>query len=408
MKKITFNKKDYLVLVDSERENKKSFLIDDINFLLDKNLFENDIENKENVNVCFVGEVITPNNNFISLPKNFQINIENLILIKNTLNEYKDIEKDGKKLISNKSFVFGEGINSDIFIFNKLKQYFLDFITYKFIYPKERLKINSNKPIKGLINIFRTISTEDRYLPGNLCYDVKDIKNSKTWILDDIYYTTLKKLAKKYGSKKDRRRIEKLRKYLISMGYDFEKITINNDTILQNIEKCNVGIIHFPIKEILLRYYKNTKLNEKYTIFAFYTKKFNYIWESLCRKALKHDKDFKKKIEWIEPDFKKSNPDVFSDYKGHKIIADSKYYRTIEKVFYKELYEYNDTQNNKYPIIILIPDIKTSYIGTDRHKEKELIKIGISLREIINDVIVNDTVSIDKIHTILSSKSVRW
>jgi len=404
MKTISINK-IYNVIIDSSLENINNFSQDDFKFLLDKKLVEitTDINY---IKIIFVGEVITPNANFLSLPKNFTINEENCILIQDVLKEFKDLEKDDKKLISNKSFYFGENLESEIYYFKKLKKFFLDFITYKFIYPKKELEYYSNKSIKGgTINVVKTISNEDRY--NGCCYNVKDISNSKKWNLDDIYYTTLINLTNKYGSIKDKEDIENLKKYLINIGYDFQKIKITSN-VIDDIKKCKVGITHYPIKNTLINYYENQKISEKYTIFAFYTTNFCHIWEYFCRRALNHDKYFKTKIKWKEPSYKTSNPDVFSDYNGHKMISDSKYYNNQHQDFTKELHEYNEAQKNQYPMVILLTDIDTKYLETLNHRKKELIKIAISLEELVNDVMNHTTISIDKIHTILSNESVRW
>lgn len=53
----------------------------------------------------FVGEFITPENSYFSLPKNFEPTTQNIELFKKVLSRYKDLKgKDGKTLLSNTSF----------------------------------------------------------------------------------------------------------------------------------------------------------------------------------------------------------------------------------------------------------------------------------------------------------------
>jgi hypothetical protein len=87
MKNIQWNNKIYKVLVDSTEEDQTDFLQPDIDFLrknsedsLSKRQLPLVEFNNSKVKVKFVGELITPNTNFISLPKNFTINEKNVDL----------------------------------------------------------------------------------------------------------------------------------------------------------------------------------------------------------------------------------------------------------------------------------------------------------------------------------------
>ena len=88
------------ILIDSNLYKKEDFG-DSFDFLLAHGL----IELKEyllSYKVAFVGEVITPNGYFISLPKNFtNTDTSNVELVKSILKEFKNLKKKGKLLIKN-------------------------------------------------------------------------------------------------------------------------------------------------------------------------------------------------------------------------------------------------------------------------------------------------------------------
>ena len=380
----------------------------DISFLSDKKLItiKGDIFFPN-----FVGELITPNNRYFSLPKNFVKTQENVSLIKKVLNKYRDIKgKDGKILLTNNSFsVSTDGkISSDKFYFNKLKESFLDYITYEFIYPKDKKKVHSTNPISGgKVDVFQTMRNRKHKGVG-ITYKTKDTINTNDWNIDDIYYSTIFNLSK-LGTDEERIEIKEMKEFLESEGYIINHIKDqNDDSIISDINKCDVGVVHQSIKNTLLDYYESQKVSEKYSINAFYTERFEYVWEHFCQIALNHDNNFKNKIEWIEPNHKTSNPDIFSDTSGRIIIADSKYYYNLEKDFTKELYEYNECQNDKYPLVVLIPQDQTEYIDNLEHKLHELVMMKISLKDVISDVINKGNKCISDIHNILSQKSKRW
>ena len=95
--------------------------------------------------VSFVGELITPDSKFFSLPKNFDINDDNIEIFKDVLKNYS-----GNSLLTNNTFsITKSGIKSEKFFYNELKYYFLDYITYEFIYPKKTILKHSASPITG-------------------------------------------------------------------------------------------------------------------------------------------------------------------------------------------------------------------------------------------------------------------
>ena len=174
------------------------------------------IENvRDKYRINFVGEVITPNNIYFSLPKNMlssddKINNDNVILIKKVLVKYaKNIE--GKDLVVTRLGSY----TSERAYFNKLKEYFLDFITYEFIYPLKRKKVHSKSSVEGgRISIIDTDRNRKRY-GGGMTYKTKDVINSDDWMLDDIYYHTLKELESKLKiSDYEKKQIEDMKNYL--------------------------------------------------------------------------------------------------------------------------------------------------------------------------------------------------
>jgi len=425
MKILQCNGKTYNVLIDSSEYPKKNFLTQDLVFLkydYDKSIENNKLPlvefNRDQIKIKFVGELITPNSNYISLPKNFTSSVNNIQIVLEVLSRYKDLKKDGKTLMSNKSFSSSiSGIESNIFYFDKLKEFFLDYITYEFIFPKKRIEIHSSRPIKNSkIDVKRTEMQVDRLGPG-ITYRVKDIKNSKSWNLDDIYFTTIINLMNEYGNDSDRNKISNMTSFLRDEGYDFNLVDIDYSSVLKDINSCEVDILHYPIKNTLLSYYRDRKISERYDIRAFYTKNFEYVWEFFSRKVFHDNIEFRKesRIEKminithkdIVEEIDDIRPDVFSEYKGKRFIGDCKYYRRLDSDFYKEMYQYNTAFGNQYPMVIFIPSTKTQRHLIRRMQNFELFIIKVSLEEVVKDVIDNTNNTIDKIHLYLSN-SERW
>ena len=91
----------------------------------------------------FVGEFTTPENSYFSLPKNFEPTDENVELFKKVLQNYKELKgTDGKTLRTNNTFaVSPDGqLKSEKVFYNELKEFFLDYLTYEYVYPSKQKK----------------------------------------------------------------------------------------------------------------------------------------------------------------------------------------------------------------------------------------------------------------------------
>ena len=269
--------------------------------------------------INFVGEVKTPNCVYFSFPKN----VYQLDIAENQLNKYKqDLLRilsqykkapDGKSLTTKREGDY----NSERVYFDRLKTYFLDFITYEFIYPQKTKKIHSNTPQPGgKISVFDTVRNRKRYGTG-VTYKVKDVSNSDDWMLDDIYYHTLKIIQERIGATDyETKEIQKMCDYLESEGYNINKLIDNKviskdgkllldldnvSDVIRMINKSDVNVIHLAIKNTLLEYYQNrleaTSLNSVNVVF---TINFEKVWEMMVQDALKcnigKSKDFKDEI----------------------------------------------------------------------------------------------------------------
>jgi hypothetical protein len=394
---------DKILIDSSEVENDFT----DIDFLLKREILLK-LPNG-NLKVNFVGEVITPNAKIISLRKKFKINQSNINLTVDVLKTFRSLTKDGKSLIENKSFTSGDEITSDVQYFKILKNFFFDHITYDFITPKNKINKHTSVPIAATFDVVQTEINSERIGPG-LTYKLKD-KTNLNWrgiSLSNIYYSTCKDLFEEFGTKEDKDEFIFIENYYKSKGHNFEYINIDEEFVINEISKNEVGVVHLTIKSNLTNYYKNKSVNEKYKIRIFYSKNFEYVWEHFCRIVLNHNEKFKRKIDWIESSYKSSNPDVFSDFNENMFIADCKYYNDINSDYTKEMYEYNECQNNKYPIVILVPSDETIIFNEPRrHNDIELLIIKISLEEVIKDVIDGRNEVLNKIYSIIENKSIR-
>lgn len=399
---------------------------------------------KTHFKVNFVGEIITPENKFFSLPKNFRVTEQNVDIFKKVLKDYNKVS--GKSLLFNNTFIITKtgDIKSEKFYFNELKNYFLDFITYEFIYPSKTLKKHSSNPISGgKIDIFSTMRNRKSRGPG-ITYKVKDIKNSNSWNLDDIYWSVIEYLSKKYN---DYTEIFQMKRFLESEGYVLNTIDISNsEKMLSDINKCDVGIIHNPIKNVLLSYFKSTSVSECYKINAFYTDNFAFVWEELMRLSLHENKLFRDELKsnfyrkeirrkWFPDDFSiseflqrnrvsvvnkdslkngfrvsyeidvKSIPDIFSEYNGRRFIGDAKYYQDPENAeFEKEFRTYNQLMNNEYPMVVFTPSNRTRVLHVREEGDLELVIFNISVERSISDVVNKTNMTIDTIQTLLWDK----
>jgi hypothetical protein len=433
--------KEENIFIESNRYSKLPFNEQEFKFLESKNLL---LRIGSQYKINFVGEIITPENKFFSLPKNFDINEENVILIKSVLKDYKVIS--GKSLITNNTFIVSKTgeLKSEKVYFKELKSYFLDFITYEFIYPSKSKKVHSSHPMSGgKIDILSTIRNRKKSGPG-ITYKIKDVKNSEGWNLDDIYWSVIDHLASKYNDRDD---VDEMLNFLKSEGYKIEKIDISDSIeMIEDIHRCDVGIIHNPIKNTLLSYFKSTGVNESYKINAFYTDNFAFVWEEMCRHALKENKVFRKELEYkffrketrrkwfpneselnsfvsgnrikvvnkeelrtgIRLEYEidvKSIPDIFSEYNNKRFIGDAKYYQDPENAdFEKEFRTYNTLINNEYPMVVFTPSKKTKVLHVRQEGDLELVIFSVSVEDAISDAINKENKTIELVNMFLYDK----
>lgn len=417
------------IFVESLREGYSTSIFTDseLNFIKSKELIDTNPRG-DRFWPKFVGELITTENSYFSLPKNFTPNEANIELFKKVLVRYKDLKgEDGKTLLTNNSFsVSNSGdIKSEKFYYNELKEFFLDFITYEYIYPKKTIKKHSTSPITGgKIDVFSTMRMRPQKGPG-ITYKTKDIKNTEDWNIDDIYWSTINKLSNIYGTDDDLDQISEMKDFLKDQGYILNDINLDNkEKIIKDINKCEVGVIHQPIKNTLLDYYESKVIGERFKINAFYTSKFQYVWEELVRESLKHSKKFKEEIESVFTKYKPTRrryeegdeakqyrdlmPDLFSSYDGKIFIGDAKYYQDPENAhFDKEMYVYNQLINNKYPMCVFIPGGQTKRIDVREQGDFELIVFRISVEEAIADAIDDSSRTIDRVQSLISKNTKR-
>ena len=433
--------KEENIFVESNRYSQLPFNEQEFKFLESKNLF---LRIGSQYKINFVGEIITPENKFFSLPKNFDINEENVSLIKNVLKDYKTVS--GKSIITNNTFIISKSgeVKSEKFYYQELKSYFLDFITYEFIYPKKAVKTHSSNPIAGgKIDIFSTLRNRKRVGPG-ITYKIKDVENTEGWNLDDIYWSVINHLASKYN---DRTEVDEMKSFLESEGYKFKTIDISDSKkMIVDINKCDVGIIHNPIKNTLLAYFETTTVSESYKINAFYTDNFAFVWEEICRHALKENTKFRKELEskffrkerrrkWFPDEIElnsfvnanrikivnkeelktgirleyeidvKSIPDIFSEYGDKRFIGDAKYYQDPENSEYeKEFRTYNSLTDNKFPMVVFTPSKRTRVLHVREEGNLELVIFSISVEDAISDAVKKENNIIEKVHQFLYDK----
>jgi hypothetical protein len=436
---------------------------EDLKFLIDKEL----AEDKEGfIESHFVGKIVTPNNTYYSLPKNFRDeNQSNLIDL--MLEKYKSdsTQINSKYTLSKNSGYF----ESEKLMFKRLQKYFTDFITYEFIYPRKTIKKHSMTPISGgSIDMLATARNSKIY-GGGFSYELKDLKNNFDWKLDDIYYHTVKELSDKYGTSQEINEIRKMKNFLDENGYGIEPLekslpNFTTEKIISEIKKCDVGIIHNPIKTTLLDYYIGKKLDtSSIEVKGYFTKYFQFVWEKMIRDALKHDlkeiyftkeykqrfKDTNTKGEWFSTskemeDFGKENPrlsnfrtdeeqvkkghkgfyilfdeddsgpDLFSFDNGFAFIGDAKYYdEKSDTEFEKEYSRYNAIQDNKYPMVVFKPSNQTTIPrngykrGRNPGDNRELIIIEVSVVDIIRDVISGNHKVLEKVKQLISKRTNR-
>ena len=414
------NGKSYFILLDQEYLSKEDIDTsgipeDDLKLLTDKVLINGKkvslIESSgDSFKVKFVGEYITPNNNFLALPKKFSKRSSNCKLVIDMLKESTKLGVSS--LLTNYTFTpDDEGVNSPSYYFLELKSFFMDFFTYGFIYPKEKIKKHTSSYTKGDPDPAETQLNKKRLGPG-ITYLVKDINPDEKWMLSDIYYTTLLNLCDEFGGTKDKEEIEGMSEFLKQKGYRLKRLSKLPEDIIDKIEEYQVESRHEPIKQVLISYYESRLIspNKKYTIRAFYTNNFWKVWEVFVQKAFNHDFKFKEEISKtmlpqiikkevdgeIVTKESKNYPDLFSSTKvenGYfKFIGDAKYYNNSLRDYGKELNDYQDSIVEKYPFIVFLPSETTNRFAKSflsARGDKELLVVRIAYSSILNDVVNN-------------------
>jgi len=266
--------------------------------------------------INFVGEVKTPNATYFSFPKNvYHKNVENPKKLIDDL--YKILDRFSKD-DSGRSFVvrLDGDFSSHRYYFELLKKFFLDYVTYEFIYPAETQKIHSDYALDGEISVLDTVRNRKMYGRG-ITYLVKDVENSDKWMLDDIYYYTLQNLKNRLGiSERENRDLENMSRYILSSGHKINKIENNkiisksgeelldmtdSSEVLRKIKECDVDIIHLPIKNTLLGYYGDmSRTRSVNSVNVVFTSFFERVWETIIQQALgcktQESKDFKNEL----------------------------------------------------------------------------------------------------------------
>jgi len=371
----------------------------------------------------FVGSFITPNTKFFSLPKGTELTKENVELVSFILNRYNEIRKNNSTVIKSTSFDASPSgnIQSSKYYYNKLLKTFLDFQTYEFMYPEEKKYIQSkHKMYDGEIDVVETAILQDSK-PGYMVYAVNDISR-KDWILDDIYYSLLIELIAEHGSDTDKMRFKSTVSVIRNYGYNFGIIDISDaNKIVSLIKKHNVSPLHKNIKRTLLDYFNGKLVEKKYPVNILYTKLFQNVWEEMLKTVLKHDKEFNKKlIDTSNPTelhkyspkgeittYKNVIPDITSTYNGKKVIFDAKYYKSDDKIFYKEFYEYNNAFGNVYPIIIIMPGNRFQRLYRGVQTVFESFVFTIPIDAAIMDIKNDTDVCINRLQTLINKTTTR-
>ena len=383
-----------IILIDSNLYKKEDFG-PSFDFMLSHGL----IELKEyllSYKVSFVGEVLTPSNHFISLPKNFTKATElNAELVKNVLKEFKGLKKKGKLLIKNKSYEIGNEIESDFFYWRKLYSYFIDYITYEFYFPKKRKILHSLKSQNGRLNPMLTELNRNKYGNG-ITFEVKDYKDD---FFRNVFYTTLKSLEEEFASETESNKIRELEIFLKNKKIEFRVDKFPKAEVISALTVLETNPIHETIKKTIFNYYLNSKIKEKNTINVFYTREFEYLFEYLLQKVLNHNKAFKNN-GWLNPEFKTLHPDIIAE----SFIGDAKYYRISDfsnNPFEKELYAYNIANNNSQPNFVFILSEETKHLQTLVHKEHRLEVLTVNLETILSDFHKKRTETLNYVQTLI-------
>ncbi len=384
------------ILIDSKLYKKEDFG-NSFDFMLAHGL----IELKEyllSYKVAFVGEVITPFGYFISLPKNFtNLSSQNVELVKSILKEFKNVKKRGKSLIKSKSYEVGGEISSDFYYWRKFYSFFIDYITYEFYYPKNRIIKHTLKRQQGRLNPMLTDVNRERVGNG-LTYQVKDYSNN---YFRNAFYSVLKFLESQFASEPEIKKISEVEKYLINKSICFKIIEIDKSVFLNHAKRLQTNPIHDVILKTLVNYFLNSKIREKNTINVFYTQEFEYLYEYLLQTVLAHNNIFKNP-SWSDPIFKSLHPDIITD----TFIGDAKYYKIddfSDNPFEKELYAYNVANNNSQPNFVFIPSEETRHLQTLVHNAYRLEVVTVDLNNILTDYIQKRSDTLNFVKTLINN-----
>lgn len=366
------------ILIDSKIYSKDHFG-DSFDFLLSHGL----IELKEYIakyKVSFVGEVITPFGYFISLPKNSKDCGEgNVELVKLMLREFKNVKRHGKLLISCKSYDIGNEIESEYQYWRKLYNYFIDYLTYEFYYPKRKIVRHSLLKLNGkIIPLFTDINNEK--IGRGITYEMKDF--SKNYFRN-VFYTTLKKLEYKFASDNEKQKIKEVESYLRQKSIIFYEIELISQEFLSYAKNLQTNPIHETIVKTLVAYYSDMKIEEKNTINVFFTREFEYIYQYILQQVFLHDRN-KRNTNWFNPNYKNLEPDIVTD----TFIGDAKYYTlsdNAEYSFEKELYAYNIANKNSQKNYIFILSDETKFTKSLIHADYQLDILELDLKQILID-----------------------
>lgn len=371
------------ILIDSCIYDKAEFGLS-FDFLLAHGLIEYK-QYQTSYKVNFVGEVHTPHHDFISLPKNFENKTqENIELVRSIIKEFKNVRKNNRILIQNKTYIIGDEIDSDFFYWKKLYTYFTDYITYEFYHPKKRITRHSTRRQQGHLNPM--LSDRNREQRGiGMTYEIKNYEKDE---VRDVYYSTLKNLERTYASNREKDRIREMEEFLRKKGFQFGLIEVNRKQFLAKAQSIQTNAIHEGLLKTIINYYKQSKINEQSTINVFYTQEFEYLYQYVLQKILRNNTHLNK-AQWVNPNYKTLNPDIITE----KFIGDAKYYRLSEvekSPFEKELYAYNIANNNSQRNIVFILGEQNKYNRTLQHKEYKLILVSLSLADIMHDYSTNE------------------
>ena len=158
---------------------------------------------------------------------------------------------------------------------------FNDYLTNDFLVPKKQIISDKGTNIDVIKTIF-SLSKQNR-----ITYKKDDRSD---FYLRNVFYTILKKLEKKYACSKEKELIKYLEEFYKSKGYIFKEID-NIPEIIPFVEVNNKSLLAYKLVNDFLSKQRKSK---KYEINVFYTDKFEYVFEFMLKKALKHNKNYKK------------------------------------------------------------------------------------------------------------------